>query len=333
MHSHHSHSGDYVAHGVDPLEDVSARAIQKKFHTYCLTEHMPRINAKFLYPEEREDPIQEENAVQRLQENFLNFLRHAKAIQDRPNASDTKFIVGTEIEGCDEEHISYGKQLMAQHNDVIKFCVGSVHHIRDIPIDFDQQGWNEALTACNNNLQTLLLSYFDLQYKMLTALKPLVVGHFDIYKLYLPPTLRIDVKTGYVSDEPTAVPVSEVQLIHLWDPVHKAVIRNLQFIETYGGLIEINTSALRKKLPEPYPGRDICQLVKNYCGGRFVLSDDAHAVAQVGVCYGQALKYITETLQLTQMYYLELTAQGDLTIKTLPIEQFKSNAFWGSEQL
>ncbi|CAR29105.1 hypothetical protein ZYGR_0Z00260 [Zygosaccharomyces rouxii] len=333
MHSHHSHSGDYVAHGVDPLEDVTSKAIEKKFHTYCLTEHMPRINAKFLYPEEQEGSIQQDAAVQRLQENFLNFLRHAKAIQDRPNASNTKFIVGTEIEGCDEEHISYGKQLMAQHNDVVKFCVGSVHHIRDIPIDFDQQCWNQALMACNNNLQTMLLSYFNLQYKMLTVLKPLVVGHFDIYKLYLPPTLRINPKTGDVSDESTAVPVSQVQPIHFWDSVHKAVVRNLQFIESYGGLIEINTSALRKKLAEPYPGRDICELVKTYCGGRFVLSDDAHAVTQVGVCYEQALKYITETLQLTQMYYLELNAQGDLSSKTLPIEQFKSNAFWGSNHL
>lgn len=333
MHSHHSHSGDYVAHGVDPLEAITARAIEMKFHTYCLTEHMPRINAKFLYPEEREDPAHSETAVMKLQENFVNFLKHAKTIQDRSNPSNTKFIVGTEIEGCDEEHISYGKQLMTKHNDVIKFCVGSVHHIRDIPIDFDQQGWNEALRACDNNLQTLLLSYFDLQYKMLTTLKPLIVGHFDIYKLYLPPTLRINPKTGDVSDEDTAVSVSEVQILHLWDAVHKAVVRNLQFIESYGGLIEINTSALRKKLPEPYPGKDICELIKIYCGGRFVLSDDAHAVAQVGVCYGQALKYITETLQLTKMYYFELNKQGDLSIKDLPIDQFKSNAFWGSNHL
>lgn len=331
MHSHHSHSGDYVAHGVDPLEEIVARAIERKFHTYCLTEHMPRINVKFLYPEEREDTAQQEAAIQRLQENFLNFLRHAKTIQDRPNANNTKFIVGIEIEGCDIEHISYGKELISKHSDVIKFCVGSVHHIRDIPIDFDQQGWNQALMACNNNLQTLLLSYFNLQYKMLTVLKPLVVGHFDLYKLYLPPTLKVNLHTGDVSDEPTAISVSKVQLIYLWDSVHQAVIRNLQFIKSYGGLIEINTSALRKKQPEPYPGKDICQLAKVHCGDRFVLSDDAHAVAQVGVCYEQALKYITQTLQLTQMHYLELTTQGDLLIKTLPIEQFKSNEFWGSD--
>lgn len=328
MYSHHSHSGDYVAHGIDPLEDITSRAVEMKFHTYCLTEHMPRINAKFLYPEEEEGSKNETYAVQKLQDNFENFLKHAKIIQSRPNASNTKFIIGIEIEGCDEEHIAFGRKLIAKHKDVIKFSVGSLHHIRNLPIDFDQQGWNQALAACNNNLQTMLLSYFDLQLEMLTVLKPLIVGHFDLFKLYLPSSLRINPQTGYVSDEPTSVQVSQIQLVYQWDSVKNAIIRNLQFVESYGGLIEINTSALRKKLPEPYPGKEICELVKVHCGGRFVLSDDAHAVSQVGTCYDQALNYIDEILQLTQIYYLEPTIDGGLSIKSIPINQFKSNAFW-----
>lgn len=105
-------------------------------------------------------------------------------------------------------------------------------------------------------------------------------------------------------------------------------MRNLQVVRSYGGLVEINTAALRKKLPEPYPGKEVCELVKLHCDGKFVLSDDAHAVPQVGVCYRQALKYIVETLQLSHMYYLQSGTNGVVQVKSMPIEQFKSNAFW-----
>lgn len=328
MHSHHSHSGDYVAHGADPLEDITARAIEMGFHTYCLTEHMPRISSRFLYPEEEDASADESTALKKLSLNFLSFLSHATAIKNRPNPCNTKFIVGTEIEGCDEQHIAYAKRLMEQHEDTIEFCVGSVHHICGVPIDFDQDGWNRALKTCDNNIQTMLLSYFDLQFKMLTDLKPLVVGHFDLYKLFLPSTLKVDPETGAVSNGPAAVQVSEISLINQWDAVKKAVVKNLQLVRSYGGLIEINTAALRKKLPEPYPSKEICELAKLHCDGKFVLSDDAHAVSQVGVCYGKALHYIVDTLQLTQMHYLESTSDGGIQVKSIPIEQFRSSAFW-----
>ncbi|AQZ11050.1 HIS2 (YFR025C) [Zygosaccharomyces parabailii] len=328
MHSHHSHSGDYVAHGADPLEDITARAIEMGFATYCLTEHMPRINSKFLYPEEEEKTTDQTVALKKLSSDFLAFLNHASLIKSRPNPSNTRFIIGTEIEGCDEEHIAYAKKLVDQHKDTIEFCVGSVHHVRGVPIDFDQEGWNRSLALCDNNIQKMLLSYFDLQYKMITTLKPLVVGHFDLYKLYLPPELKIDPRTGAVSNDPDSVPVSTLSLIDQWDSVKESVVRNLQVVRSYGGLVEINTAALRKKLPEPYPGKEVCELVKLHCDGKFVLSDDAHAVPQVGVCYRQALKYIVETLQLSHMYYLQSGTNGVVQVKSMPIEQFKSNAFW-----
>lgn len=326
MHSHHSHSGDYIAHGVDPLEDVTEQAVKMKFHTYCLTEHMPRINPKFLYPEEYGNTMDDAEAVDKLQSNFSKFLKHAKIIKDRPNEFGTKFLVGVEIEGCDVAHIEYGKRLIEENSDIVKFCVGSVHHVHDIPVDFDQEQWNQALEASDCNIKSFLLAYFDLQYIMLTTLKPLVVGHFDLYKLYLPDDLKINPQTGQCSKD--GVPVSQISLINQWDSVKKALVRNLQFINSYGGVIEINTSALRKKLPEPYPGREIGALVKKYCDGRFVLSDDAHGVSQVGVCYKKALEYIVDVLKLEQMFYLEEDVNGAVIVKALPIEEFESNIFW-----
>lgn len=329
MHSHHSHSGDYIAHGVDPLEDVTNRAIEMKFHTYCMTEHMPRINPKYLYPEEHLDRADDTAAVEKLHSDFGKFLDHAQKIKCRENSTGTRFLIGVEIEGCDQEHIEYGKKLLEEKRGVVQFSVGSIHHVDGIPIDFDQDAWNRALAASQNNLKKMLLSYFDLQYCMLLKLQPLVVGHFDLYKLYLPKNLKVDLETGYCVENGTSI--SNLSLIKQWKQVKDAVIRNLKYIESYGGAVEINTSALRKKLPEPYPGKDIGLLVKEYAGGRFVLSDDAHAVFQVGVCYDKALKYIVDDLKLDKVYYItESPIDRAVRLESISIEQFKSHAFWST---
>ncbi len=49
--SHHSHSGQFCSHGKNTLEEMIKGAIDKKFHVFALTEHMPRENDD-LYPEE-----------------------------------------------------------------------------------------------------------------------------------------------------------------------------------------------------------------------------------------------------------------------------------------
>lgn len=49
--SHHSHSGQFCGHAKDTLEEVIQAAIAKGFHTFALTEHIPRPLVDF-YPEE-----------------------------------------------------------------------------------------------------------------------------------------------------------------------------------------------------------------------------------------------------------------------------------------
>lgn len=52
--SFHSHSGQFCKHGYGLLEDVVKEAVRKNFHTYGLSEHMPRFSYSELYPEEIE---------------------------------------------------------------------------------------------------------------------------------------------------------------------------------------------------------------------------------------------------------------------------------------
>jgi HisJ family histidinol phosphate phosphatase len=49
--THHSHSGQFCGHAKDTLEEMVQTAIAKGFHTYAMTEHIPRPIEDF-YPEE-----------------------------------------------------------------------------------------------------------------------------------------------------------------------------------------------------------------------------------------------------------------------------------------
>jgi histidinol-phosphatase (PHP family) len=43
---------EFCSHAVDTLEDVIQEAIRQKFHSFALTEHMPREKNEDLYPDE-----------------------------------------------------------------------------------------------------------------------------------------------------------------------------------------------------------------------------------------------------------------------------------------
>lgn len=175
-------------------------------------------------------------------------------------------------------------------NPNIDYFIGSVHHIHEIPIDYDTAFYVKARDAAGGTDEKLFEDYFDSQYEMLKALKPKVVGHFDLIRL--------------LSDEPNR---NLRELKAVWE---KAV-RNLKLIVEQGGLMEINSSALRKGLEEPYPTRSICEEYLKM-GGKLTLSDDSHGIAQVGTNFERAFEYL-ESLGVKELFLLEsdgVKAQG-----------------------
>jgi histidinol-phosphatase (PHP family) len=84
--------------------------------------------------------------------------------------------------------------------------------------------------------------------------------------------------------------------------VWERVVRNLRVIVEQGGLVEINTGALRKGLQEPYPTRSICEEFLRM-GGMLTLSDDSHGIAHVGTNYERAIEYL-ESLGVEDLYTL-----------------------------
>jgi histidinol-phosphatase (PHP family) len=122
---------------------------------------------------------------------------------------------------------------------LIDFFIGSVHHVHSIPIDYDVAQFRAAVEVSGSE-EKLYEDYYDLQYEMLAALEPKVVGHFDLIRL--------------MSENPG-------RDVREWKGVWERVQRNLKLAIQQGGWLECNSAALRKGLEEPYPGRVIAEVI------------------------------------------------------------------------
>lgn len=122
--------------------------------------------------------------------------------------------------------------------------VGSLHHVHTVPIDFSHAMYEDARKRAGGTDERLFEDYFDAQLDMLQALKPPVVGHFDLIRL--------------LSDDPDG---SFRHIPRVWS----RVLRNLEFVASYGGLLELNSAALRKGMKEPYPKAEICKVSDASC--------------------------------------------------------------------
>ncbi|OAX77118.1 hypothetical protein ACJ72_08587 [Emergomyces africanus] len=143
---------------------------------------------------------------------------------------------------------------------------------------------------------------------MIKALKPPVIGHFDLIRLK--------------SDDPE-------RSFKQWPAVWEKILRNLDYVSEYGGILELNSASLRKGMTEPYPKAEICKvdstlrilslrgshhyleltinvglqefLARN---GRFCLSDDSHGVDQVAFNYHRVLGFV-EQVGISSLHNLE----------------------------
>lgn len=197
--------------------------------TFCLTEHIPRDKVDF-YPEEEKS-----HTPETLEQLFDSFYHEARRLQQAYH-DRIQLFVGFEGEWIREGSLGIIQGLL--HKYMLDLFVGSVHHVHSIPIDYDTEMYHRARAISGGRDEQIFADYFDAQLHMLQALKPPLVGHFDLIRLN--------------SDCP------DVSLT-TWSSVWEKVVRNLRFISTYGGVLELNSSSLRKGMQEAYPQVDICQ--------------------------------------------------------------------------
>ena len=148
-----------------------------------------------------------------------------------------EILIGFEGEWIRPSYVSLTKELAS--NPAIDYFIGSVHHVHEIPIDYDKALYVKARDVAGGTDERLFEDYFDAQFEMLGELTPRLVGHFDLIRL--------------LSDEPN-------RDLKTMGGVWKKVLRNLERVVQLEALLEINSSALRKGLNEPYPTRSICEV-------------------------------------------------------------------------
>lgn len=171
-----------------------------------------------------------------LAKQFDDYFHEAQRLR-KAYASEIKLLIGMEVDWIRPSSLVVIQGLLEKYP--FDLFVGSVHHVHTIPIDYDKKMYLEARERSGGTDEKLAEDYFDLQYEMLKALKPPIVGHFDLIRL--------------LSDDPEA---SFVQ----WSGVWQKILRNLEFIVDYGGLVELNSAGLRKGMTEPYPKAEICKV-------------------------------------------------------------------------
>lgn len=151
--------------------------------------------------------------------------------------SQIRILVGFETEYIRPESISSVKALLQQYS--FDYCVGSIHHVLGIPIDYDYQLWEKARQECGGTDESLFAKYFDEQYDLLVQVKPLVIGHFDVIRLWSPDKM---------------IKLSQ------WPSVWSKVGRNIETVIQYGGVFELNSAAFRKGFEEAYPTSEIAKV-------------------------------------------------------------------------
>ncbi|MEJ5250454.1 MAG: histidinol-phosphatase [Chthonomonadetes bacterium] len=284
---HGGHSQEYCDHAYSPLQEMLEAAVRAGYHTFGVTEHAPRVEARFLYPNEVALGWDVSTLVTRFDEYARRLPALVTAFADRIH-----LLRGFEIEVVPAA--SY-VQLMEEYRTRYRFeyIVGSVHYVDEISIDGELQEFERAMEACGG-LEALAVRYYQTVAQMVLALKPEVVAHLDLIRLH-------GHRFGAV-DTPA---------------IRRAAEETLEAIRATGGILEVNTAGYRKGLGEPYPASWLVQIA-NRMGIGFCFGDDSHRVEHVGFGIEQARQYL---LANGVRSVTVLAREGtDLVRQTVPLE-------------
>ncbi|MCP4746001.1 MAG: histidinol-phosphatase [Desulfobacteraceae bacterium] len=259
---HGGHSGQFCSHAENTLEEIVNAYVEKGFEWIGITEHMPPVHDRFIYPEERKAGF----TVESLKQRFDEYMVQARRLQE-DFKSKIGILVGFETETCTGCFDSIRKLIDKYQPDYI---VGGVHHVMDISFDYSSQDYGRVVKKAGN-IEALYCIYFDLQYELLQRVQPAVVAHFDLIRIFDP----------------------DYQHNFQRPAVEKRIWRNLEYIAESDLILDLNVAALRKGASEPYVSRSI---LKHACelGIRVMPGDDSHGIATVGAFVPEAIELIRE---------------------------------------
>lgn len=259
---HGGHSGQFCVHAKDQLEDIIKRYIELGFAKIGITEHAPPVNDKFLYPDEKQLNL----TAFDLNKKFEEYFKHLKTLKKK-YSSKIKIYAGMETETY-TGYIDHIKNLISKFQP--DFIVGSVHHVNDISFDYSKENYDQIISMCGS-FEAMYEKYFDLQYEMIKTLKPFIIGHFDLIRVY-----DKDYKNRV-----------------LLPKIHKKIMRNLELIKSLNLVMEFNVRFPTKEEKETYITASILKNVKKM-GIPVVPGDDSHGVDEAGLNVDKAITILRQ---------------------------------------
>lgn len=178
-----------------------------------------------------------------METTYADFQKEATRLKELYK-DQISLLVGAEIEFINKDYAHHVDHL--RKTFTADYVVGSLHHVNSVPIDFSPELYAEALNQVDGKLEDLYIRYFDEQYIMLKSVRPEVVGHFDLVRIFADQA---------IADNTLLEP-------KVWE----RIVRNIDYIVGYGGLFEINSRSWKKGLRDAYPQRDIIQVSVNKYG-------------------------------------------------------------------
>ena len=257
---HGGHSGQFCHHATDTLEEIIQEYIRKQFPWVGITEHVPAISEELLYPDQREAGLTPEFLYNR----FALYMQECRRLQQK-YTSEIKIFAAMEIETYSGYDRFIPKLIDTFQPDYI---VGSVHFVDDMGFDYSQEQYDRAADKVGGR-DTLYCKYFDQQYDMIKLLKPAVVGHFDLIRIF-------DADYG----DRLAVPA-----------IMARIKRNLALIKELGLIMDYNLRSLLKGAAEPYISLPILKIAHEM-DIAVVPGDDSHGIPSVGANMERGITFL-----------------------------------------
>lgn len=259
---HGGHSSGYCDHARDELPAMIGAAIDRGMPVYGISEHAPRYEERFIYPEETAMGWTLEKIQRDFERYAADSLQYVREYADR-----IQLLRAFEIEVAPRTEYAARMRVL---RDIHRFdyIVGSVHYVNDRL--FDHRGMFAGVVQAVGGLENLAVLYYRTLEEMVVALRPEVIAHFDVIRKYPGPDPALETPRVRVAAE-----------------------QALEAARVCGAILDVNTGAYRRGSDMPYPASWIVRLAHGM-GIPFCFGDDSHACADVGADIPRAREYLLE---------------------------------------
>lgn len=271
--THGIHAGtanDHVKHGVDELDEITEKAINRHYPNLTFIIHTPRLT-RFRYKAEENTDIK----FIRGDRAYMNYAGQIADLRER-YGDKINIRYGIELEWLGSGlGVQWNRSKVFQAEDA-DFIVGSVHFSPEgIPYDGSREE-TEQLLELRGGAEAYWAGYIEEMIEMVDSSWDIiqVVGHIDLPKLYVD----------------TPKPLLELETSS--HPLAKRMRVLLEMIKEYNLTLDVNLAGIKKGCGI-YPSLPILKHARKL-GISISLGTDTHHVDHLGDNYQEGIKYAIE---------------------------------------